>query len=105
MKRAAFAAITLLGLSSPVIAGPFEDAHAAYDRGDYATSLQLISPLVGQGSSRAQYDLGVHYIDGYGVPQNDAEAAKWFRLSDRRPHARRQWSSQPRYRSVAAVGL
>jgi hypothetical protein len=33
MKRAIFAAITLLGLSSPLIAGPFGDADAAYDKG------------------------------------------------------------------------
>jgi len=46
MKPAIFAAITLLGLSSPLIAGPFEDADAA--KGDYATALRLISPLVDQ---------------------------------------------------------
>ena len=45
MKPAIFAAITLLGLSSPLIAGPFEDADAAYDKGDYATALRLVSPL------------------------------------------------------------
>ena len=50
MKRAIFAAITLLGLSSSLIAGPFEDADAAYDKGDYATALRLISPLVDQGN-------------------------------------------------------
>jgi len=50
MKRAIFAAITLLGLSSPLIAGPFEDADAAYDKGDYARALRLISPLVDQGN-------------------------------------------------------
>jgi hypothetical protein len=48
MKPAIFAAITLLGLSSPLIAGPFEDADAAYDKGDYAMALRLISPLVDQ---------------------------------------------------------
>ena len=50
MKRAIFAAITLLGLSSPLIARPFEDADAAYDKGDYARALRLISPLVDQGN-------------------------------------------------------
>jgi hypothetical protein len=39
MKPAIFAAI-----SSPLIAGPFEDADAAHDKGDYATALRLISP-------------------------------------------------------------
>jgi hypothetical protein len=30
-----------LGLSEPVLAGPFEDAHAAYWGQDYATALRL----------------------------------------------------------------
>ncbi|MCL2296237.1 MAG: sel1 repeat family protein [Methanomassiliicoccaceae archaeon] len=34
-----------------------------------------------KGDSRAQYDIGVVYQEGRGVPQNYEEAAKWFRRS------------------------
>jgi TPR repeat protein len=32
-----------------------------------------------QGAASAQYNLGVMYANGVGVPENDAEAVKWFR--------------------------
>ena len=32
-----------------------------------------------QGDAKAQYNLGWMYYKGEGVPQDDAEAAKWFR--------------------------
>ena len=59
----------------------FESAIAAYDKGDYATALRLFRKLADQGNARAQSNLGVMYRQGYGVAQNDTEAAKWFRLA------------------------
>ena len=32
-----------------------------------------------QGAAYAQYNLGVMYDNGMGVPENDAEAVKWYR--------------------------
>jgi TPR repeat protein len=34
-----------------------------------------------QGNADAQYYLGLLYEFGHGVPQNHAEAAKWYRMS------------------------
>ena len=34
-----------------------------------------------QGDARAQHDLGVGYATGEGVPQDDAEAVRWYRLA------------------------
>lgn len=80
--RAAFAAIVLLlSLTAPVAAGPREDAAAAQDRGDYTTARRLLHPLAEQGVAGAQNDLGVIYYYGQGVPQDYAEAAKWFWLA------------------------
>jgi hypothetical protein len=36
-------------------------------------------PKLNQGDADAQYDLGASYDNGQGVPQSDAEAAKWYR--------------------------
>lgn len=32
-----------------------------------------------QGDARAQFGLGLMYDAGQGVPQDDSEAAKWYR--------------------------
>jgi TPR repeat protein len=67
------------GLTAPVAAGPFEDAMAAYGRGDYATMLRIYRPLAEHGNAGAQFSLALMYNNGRGVPQNYAEAVKWYR--------------------------
>ena len=47
--------------TQPAVAGQFENATAAYERGDYATALQLLQPLAEQGDATAQYNLGIMY--------------------------------------------
>ena len=37
--------------------------------------------LAEQGDAEAQHNLGVRYAYGIGVPQNDAEAVRWYRLA------------------------
>ena len=79
---ATLAALLLaLGLSGAANAGPFDDALAAANRGDYATAFRLYRPLADQGNASAQDNLGLMYAKGEGVPQNNAEAVKWFRLA------------------------
>ena len=34
-----------------------------------------------QGDARAQYNLGLMYARGDGVPEDDAEAVRWWRLA------------------------
>src|SRR5262245_16842341 len=56
-------------------------------------SLQLSAaisrPMAEQGYPAAQYNLGVYYANGQGVPQDYVEAVKWFRLAAAQgePHA------------------
>lgn len=75
--------LTLLFASSlvvvPASGGQFDDAVAAYERGDYAAAYRLMKPLAEAGYAKAQHNLGVMYDFGRGVPQNDAEALKWYR--------------------------
>ena len=52
---------------------------AAYQRGDYATALELWRLLAEQGDARGQNGLGLIYASGRGLPQDEAEAAKWHR--------------------------
>ena len=81
LKHAVAAIILVLGFATPVVAGPLEDANAAIKRRDYATALRLIRPLAEKGDANAQYNLGVFYDNGLGVPQDKVRAYMWFNLS------------------------
>ena len=72
LRHAVAAIVFVLWLAAPVAAGPFEDGNAAYERGDYTNALRLLRPLAYQGVARAQYNLGVMYDEGQGVPQDYA---------------------------------
>jgi hypothetical protein len=66
--------------------GPFEDADAAYGTSNYWVRIQRLFPNgVSDAQHRfiteAQYRLGIHYYFGRGVPQNYADAIKWFQLA------------------------
>jgi TPR repeat protein len=65
-------------IAGPALADHYEDATAAYNRGDYATAVRLLLPLASGGNRTAQYNLGLMYDLGQGVPQNDAEAMRWY---------------------------
>ena len=91
MFRALLVALILItGAAQPASAGAFEDGFAAYQSGDYPTALRLWMPLARQGNARAQLYLGFMYEDGQGVPQNYAEAVKWYRLAADQGNARAQ---------------
>ena len=71
----------LFSSSSVVFGDDFQDATDAYERKDYETAYKLILPLAEQGDAQAQYNLGVMYDKGRGVPQDYKEAVKWYRLA------------------------
>ena len=70
-----------LSLIAPGWAGPFEDGAAASLRGDHATAVRLWRPLAEQGDTSAQYNLGLAYDFGSGVPQDYVMAHKWYNLT------------------------
>ena len=72
LKHAVAVIILAFRFATPVVAGPLEDANAAMKRRDYASALRLIRPLAEQGNANAQYNLGVFYDNGLGVPQDRA---------------------------------
>jgi TPR repeat protein len=77
-------------VSGPAVAGSFEDAFAAYNKGDYATTLNLLRPLAEQGHVRAQYNLGLMYNNGQGVRQDYAAAMSWYRKAAEQGHVAAQ---------------
>src|SRR5262249_19022911 len=57
------------------------EAEAAFQKAEYAKALRIARPLAEAGDPRAETVLGSAYYRGRSVPQNDSEAAKWFRLA------------------------
>ncbi len=65
---------------------------AAYQRGDYATTIRELRPLAEQGVAEAQFLLGVMYDKGQGVPQDYAEAVEWWRKAAEQGYAKAQYN-------------
>ncbi len=76
---AAMCAGFTLGLTACTDEADFNAGVAAYKRGAYATALREWRPLAEQGNAKAQYNLGLMYRKGQGVPQDDAWAVGWWR--------------------------
>ena len=87
MKRLFLTSILLLLLSSAAWGHSLDAANAAYDRKDYATALRAYQSLAAQGDAAAQYNLGVMYGQGQGVPQDYVTAHMWFNLAAARGDA------------------
>ena len=66
MKKILSALLLTCAFALPVMAAP-----------DFEATKRLAE----QGDVYAQFELGVMYDNGLGVPENDAEAVKWFRLA------------------------
>jgi len=64
----------------------------AAQSGDFATALREWTPLAKQGNALAQYNLGVMYNEGQGVPQNYKTAVKWYRLSAKQGNTDAQYN-------------
>ena len=72
----AFLLITFSALTS--WAGDSQKGVSAYASGDYTTALQEFTELAEQGYAKAQFNLGLMYAKGQGVPQDYKQAVKWY---------------------------
>jgi uncharacterized protein len=103
VKRALAAVILVLSVAAPVAAGQLEDGLAAADNGDYATAIRLWRPLAEQGDAAAQFNLGLIYYKGQGVPQDYVAAAVWLRKAADQGVAAAQWSIGSMYANGRGV--
>ncbi len=69
--------LPIVCLASPAWSD-FQAGMDAYDRGDYATALSEWRPLAEQGHAKAQYNLGLLYANGQGMPQEYEQARQWW---------------------------
>ena len=74
-------AIAAAMFTGVAVAGPFQDGLAAYDQGDYLNAARFYRVAAQQKDAGAQFNLGLMYDAGRGVPRDHAEAARWYRLA------------------------
>ncbi len=74
----------------PVQAQTFEQSVAARERKDYRTAFAGFQKLAEQGNASAQFNLGLMYYDGQGVPRDMQQAAAWCRKAAEQGHAMAQ---------------
>ena len=84
------AALCLMFVPSVVYAQDLDKGFDAYGSGDYATSFKEFKPLAEQGNALAQYNLGIMYSKGRGVPQDYVEAVKWHKKAAQQGNASAQ---------------
>jgi len=92
MKRILILPILILTLllGNPAFSADYQKGFTAYESGDYATALREWTPLAEQGDADAQYNLGLMYDEGQGVPQDYKAAVKWYELAAKQGQAAAQ---------------
>ncbi len=77
-----------------LVVGCIEDKRAdkAFQRGDYRKTAQELRYLAEHGDVRAQYDLGLLYDMGEGVPQDNREAMNWYHRAAEQGEPRAQYN-------------
>lgn len=80
--------IFLIALFFPglLLANDFQNGLDAIYETNYEKALEKLMPLAEQGHSAAQYNVGVMYEWGNGVPQDNFSALKWYKRSAELSH-------------------
>ena len=81
LKLIMSAAVALMLMPAAATAQDFDAGLQAYHAQDYATALREWTPLAEEGHAAAQFNLGLMYEIGHGVPQDHAEAVRWIRMA------------------------
>ncbi len=76
-----------ISISSPA---DFATGLSAYQKGDYVTAAKEWRPLADQGDPAVQFNLGLLYLDGQGVPLDLDQAVKWFTRSAEQDYEKAQ---------------
>ena len=84
-------------------AGSADAGWDAFGRGDYAGAMAIWQPLAEQGNVNMQLLIGSIYDLGQGVPQDDAEAVKWYERAAMQGSAKGQYQLGAVYARSALV--
>lgn len=98
----ALATLAILIAAVPALAD-FQAGLDAYNKGDYVTAAKEWRPLAEAGDPAVQFNLGLLYLDGHGVPQSSAEAVNWFRRAAEQDYTEAQHNLGAMYASGQGV--
>lgn len=68
----------------------YQEGADAYAQGNVAVALEKFKPLAEHGNAQAQYNVGMMYRQGKGMPQDDKEAAAWLSKAAEQGHLEAQ---------------
>ena len=83
---------SMLLVSTVAGAADFGKGLLAAQSGDFKTALSEWTPLAERGHASAQYNMGVIYDDGKGVPESNKTAVKWYTLAAEQRHVYAQYN-------------
>src|SRR5437764_5080716 len=78
------ASFAQLVAQEPTLEHNFALGRIAYERGGYSDALKYWEPLAGQGDPRAQFGLGILYLNGVAVAKDGSQAAQWLGMAAER---------------------
>ena len=84
--------LTILLWSCVGLGADLEKGLAAYNVGDYETSLAECQPLAEEGDAMAQFCVGRLYANGFGVAMNDELALRWYGLAAEQGYSEAQFN-------------
>ena len=90
LHRVALAVLVLTFAAAPSAAHNFYKGMEAYQEADYGTALREWGPLAVRGDQITQYNLGVLYDGGLGVPAYKLRARLWYRKAAEQGFAQAQ---------------
>jgi uncharacterized protein len=85
-----FTILLIFSVVSKIFFNDFQNGWNAYEKKDYKTARELWLPLAEQGEPKAQFFLGFMHDMGFGVPENDKKANKWYQLAAEQGDSRAQ---------------
>jgi TPR repeat protein len=94
--------LTLL-VGTPAFSADLQKGLTAADKGDFTTALREWTPLAEKGDADAQFNLGLMYEKGRGVPQDYKAALKWYRLAAKQGLAVAQYNLGVMYKDGKGV--
>ncbi len=81
----------------------FEKGFTRFEQGDYEGAYGEMKPDAARGDARAQYVIGVLYLNGLGVEPDDEQAHYWLRLAGEGGHTEAQVELARLYRDGLGV--
>ena len=85
-----FTILLIFSVVSRIFFNDFQDGWKAYEKKDYKTARELWLPLAEKGEPRSQFFMGFMHDMGFGVPEDDKKAIKWYKLAAEQGDSRAQ---------------